>query len=162
MVELYNKNMLGVDKMDQLATYYSFLRKSVKRWRKVLFWLLEVSVVNTYIVYTTTLGQFGQQPRSSRLQFRRELILQLFAHRLQLQHQAATGPTSISFLNDSVQFLTSQWNPKGGRRRDCRVCTVGGRRRTPAYFCVICSYRPCLHPGCCFRIYHTRENFWQH
>ena len=62
VVELYNQNMLGVDKMDQLATYYSFLRKSVKWWRKVMFWLLEVSVVNSYIVYTTTLGQFGQQP----------------------------------------------------------------------------------------------------
>ena len=30
VVDLYNKNMLGVDKMDQLATYYSFLRKSLK------------------------------------------------------------------------------------------------------------------------------------
>ena len=33
VIELYNQHMLGVDKMDQLATYYSFLRKSVKWWK---------------------------------------------------------------------------------------------------------------------------------
>ena len=26
VIQLYNNHMLGVDKMDQLATYYSFLR----------------------------------------------------------------------------------------------------------------------------------------
>ena len=30
VVELYNKNMFGVDNMHQVAEYYSFLHKSVK------------------------------------------------------------------------------------------------------------------------------------
>ena len=37
VVQLYNDNMLGVDKMDQLASYYALLRKSVKWCRKVFF-----------------------------------------------------------------------------------------------------------------------------
>ena len=37
VVQVYNNNMMGVDKMDQLSTYYSFLRKSNKWWKKVLF-----------------------------------------------------------------------------------------------------------------------------
>ena len=40
---------LGVDKLDQLMAYYSFLYKSVKWWRKI-FWLLEVMVINAYII----------------------------------------------------------------------------------------------------------------
>ena len=32
VVQLYNEYMLGVDKMDQLATYYSFLRKSGEKF----------------------------------------------------------------------------------------------------------------------------------
>ena len=43
----YNQFMLGVDKLDQLMAYYSFLHKSVKWWRKI-FWLLEVMVINAY------------------------------------------------------------------------------------------------------------------
>ena len=48
---LYNKHMLGVDKLDQLVSYYSFVHKSVKWWRKVFFWWLEVAVVNSCVVY---------------------------------------------------------------------------------------------------------------
>ena len=40
--------MLGVDKLDQFATYYSFLHKSVKWWRKIFFWIVEVAVINVY------------------------------------------------------------------------------------------------------------------
>jgi hypothetical protein len=40
--------MFGVDKLDQLMAYYSFLHKSVKWWRKI-FWMLEVMVINAYI-----------------------------------------------------------------------------------------------------------------
>ena len=47
----YNQFMLGVDKLDQLMAYYSFLHKSVKWWRKIFFWLLEVMVINSYIIY---------------------------------------------------------------------------------------------------------------
>ena len=159
VVDLYNQNMLGVDKMDQLATYYSFLRKSVKWWRKVMFWLLEVSVVNSYILYTTSLGQYGQQPRSH-LQFRRELILQLVSHRLQLPAPSRSGPRvdlSLERLRPVPHFAE-----ESERRRDCRVCSAVGRRRTTAYLCITCSDRPYLHPGRCFRLFHTRENFRHH
>ena len=44
----YNQHMLGVDKLDQFASYYSFLHKSVKWWRKIFFWMLEVAVINSY------------------------------------------------------------------------------------------------------------------
>ena len=47
----YNQYMLGVDKMDQFVSYYSFLHKSVKWWRKVFFWTQEVAAVNCYILY---------------------------------------------------------------------------------------------------------------
>ena len=53
VTELCNQHMLDVDKMDQLATYYSFLKKSVKQWKTVLFWLLEISTINAYISYTS-------------------------------------------------------------------------------------------------------------
>ena len=45
VVHEYNHYMLGVDKLDQLMTYYSFLHKSIKWWRKLFFWMLEVVVV---------------------------------------------------------------------------------------------------------------------
>ena len=46
VVDLYNHSMNGVDRADQYTVYYSFIRRSVKWWRKVFFWLMEVAVVN--------------------------------------------------------------------------------------------------------------------
>lgn len=52
-MEQYNHAMSGVDKADQMGVYYCFQRKSFKWW-KVFFWLLEVPVVNCYILYKET------------------------------------------------------------------------------------------------------------
>jgi len=51
VVHEYNFSMNGVDKADQYTVYYSFIRRSKKWWRKLFFWLLEVAVVNSYILY---------------------------------------------------------------------------------------------------------------
>ena len=56
VVAEYNQFMLGVDKIDQMMSYYSFVRKSIKWWRKVFFWLLDLSVVNSFIIYHHTLS----------------------------------------------------------------------------------------------------------
>ena len=125
VVQVYNDHMLGVDKMDQLASYYAFLRKSVKWWRKVLFWLLEVSVVNSYIVYKSRLQHLGQ-PQLTHLQYRRSLILSLVSHRLQLPQQPRPGrrvDMSLERLRPIPHF-----SDEAERRRDCRVCSSGGHR----------------------------------
>lgn len=47
----YNKNMGGVDRMDQLLTYYSAGCKTIK-WYKRLFWrVIDISVFNSFILY---------------------------------------------------------------------------------------------------------------
>ena len=51
IVDEYNMSMNGVDKADQYTVYYAFVRKSRKWWRKLFFWLLEVTLVNSYILY---------------------------------------------------------------------------------------------------------------
>jgi len=40
----YNKQMSGVDGLDQMISYYPFNRKSLKWTTKVFFYLMEISV----------------------------------------------------------------------------------------------------------------------
>ena len=151
--------MLGVDKMDQPAAYYSFLRKSVKWWRKVMFWLHEVSVVNSYIVYTTRLTLLQQRPLTH-LQFRCSLIQGLVSHWLQVPQPIRPGrrvDMSLERMRPIPHF-----SEEGDIQLDCRVCSVSGRRQTTTYFCQTCSDHPHLHPGKCFRVYHTHVNFRAH
>ena len=57
VVNSYNHNMNGVDVADQLTVFYSFVRKTRKWWRKLFFYLMEVSVVNNYLLYRQTVAQ---------------------------------------------------------------------------------------------------------
>uniref|UniRef100_A0A1B0GEK4 PiggyBac transposable element-derived protein domain-containing protein n=1 Tax=Glossina morsitans morsitans TaxID=37546 RepID=A0A1B0GEK4_GLOMM len=47
----YIANMGGVDLADQYAATYCFLRKYLKWWRKLFFWGLEMSAINSFILY---------------------------------------------------------------------------------------------------------------
>ena len=46
--------MGGVDKSDQLLSYYTFHHRTVKWWKRAAFHLLNLACVNAYIVYTET------------------------------------------------------------------------------------------------------------
>lgn len=43
--------MGGVDKADQLVTYYAFSHCSKKWWKRIFFHMMEVSIVNAYIIH---------------------------------------------------------------------------------------------------------------
>ena len=50
----YNEHMGGVDLSDQLIQYYQVLRKSKKWWKKLFFHLIDLAVVNSYLIYKST------------------------------------------------------------------------------------------------------------
>ena len=77
VVHNYNQCMNGVDRADQCTVYYSFVCKCKKWWRKVYFWLLEVTVVNSYILFKSSTSQ-----NISHLSYRRQIIDALAARHI--------------------------------------------------------------------------------
>lgn len=47
----YNKSTAGVDKHDQMASYYPLKRKPIKWWKKLFFWSFQMGLVNAYKLY---------------------------------------------------------------------------------------------------------------
>ena len=47
----YTAHMGAVDRSDHYCSSYSFTRKTLKWWRKLFFWLIEVSLVNSFLMY---------------------------------------------------------------------------------------------------------------
>ena len=151
MIEDYNHAMGGVDKADQMGIYYCFQRKSIKWWKKVFFWLLEISVVNSYILYKETTPT---RPHTH-LAFRHLLVKNLVCH-LDFSERPRPGRRrvrdSLERLQAGKHFLST------GNRRDCVVCSDrsrGGERHLTNYYCSTCSDKPPLHPTQCFEEYHT-------
>jgi hypothetical protein len=54
MLRDYQKNMKGVDLCDQMVGYYLLNHRSKKWWRRIFFYLMEVSAYNAYIMARDT------------------------------------------------------------------------------------------------------------
>ena len=157
MVAEYNKYMLGVDKLDQLVSYYSFPHKSLKWWRKVFFWLVEVAVVNSYVIYKEQKLKHNERP-ITHLAYQRSLIDMLtkpVRSTLRCQVGPRVPPTEKR-LQDKPHFLK-----KDEKRTECIVCSdrKEGQRHLTHFHCCTCTDNPPLCPTECFKIYHTQKNY---
>ena len=157
VVHTYNHCMDGVDVADQLAVFYSFIRKTRKWWRKVFFWMLESACVNSYLLYR----QHTRVPRSY-LNYRRALVEDLATACVQIAppHQLPGRPRKRQAddperLDHNQHFLSKR---QPGQHRDCLVCsTRGGERHRTMYYCKTCIDHPSLCPDKCFERYHTHS-----
>ena len=158
----YTKNMGAVDTADQYTSSYCFLRKTLKWWRKLFFWGMEVSI-NGYILYQENCKIQNKKP-ISHLRFRRQLLMELVGNFRQGTSATKRGRTSDSddkeqILNEKLHILVPY--PEG-KHKDCLVCSkrnVPGGRRETIYICETCDRNPGLHVGNCFKRYHTLKDF---
>lgn len=51
VIKVYNRGMGGVDRCDQLLSFYRIKTKSTKWYRRVLFHFIDLALVNAYILY---------------------------------------------------------------------------------------------------------------
>jgi hypothetical protein len=65
-----------VDTADQYCATYCFLQRTLKWWRKLFFWGLEVSIINAYILHVESCKNSNSNPMSH-IKFRRELVMAL-------------------------------------------------------------------------------------
>ena len=160
MIENYNKFMNGVDRADQLLTYYSMDMKSRKWWKKVFWRLVELCITNAYQV-----TKF-QNKDSVHKKFRLSLAYCLCQPLLDLgignsPRTSLQGPgrpsSNISRLKGK-HFSTGA--KKGSKRGRCKVCgskrTVTGKRKDTktGNKCLQCDVFLC--EGKCFMDYHTK------
>ena len=74
----YNRYMGEVDHADQLLSYHGFGHHTVKWWRRAFFFLLDMAVVNSFILYT--LENPDKRRRLTHEQFRFTLATDLMQH----------------------------------------------------------------------------------
>ena len=130
------------------------MHKSVKWWRKVFFWLLDMTIVTSSIVHQHTQRETGT--KMTHLEFRRQFIGQL-VEPIQTSHYVPRSISSHERLNKAPHFME-----KRSKRKDCVVCSDRAEERqrhlTP-FVCITCTDTPALCPDTCFRLYHTQRSY---
>lgn len=158
----YTKHMGAVDRSDHFISSYQFIRRTKKWYRKTFFWLLEVAIVDSYILYKEVQSRHLKKPMTHE-QFRKSLVRDLVAEK-QAQPMPRRGrrgrpnqgaTPSIERLNRKPHFI--QKRQKGTAR--CVVCLKKGLRKETVYACKTCSDHPALHPEICFETFHTLDDY---
>ena len=50
-VNIYSRLMKGFNLSNQLINYYELNRKTIKWWKRIFFHLLDIAIVNSFIIY---------------------------------------------------------------------------------------------------------------
>ena len=162
MVEEYNRHMGGVDKADQMLSYYSFSHRTIKWWKRAAFHLIEVAVVNSYILYKLS-------DQSGRYLTQKEYITELARELVERGGHLQSTSQSQLCVESPIRLTDRHFPSKIEDRttgkphqKDCCVCskrqTFG--RKTTTYKCKQCDVPLCVVP--CFELYHTYKDPKRH
>lgn len=127
---------------------------------KTIFWGLEVSIINSFVLYKDWSVKNGKVAMSHK-KYRQTLLMSLigdFRAPETIRRTAAAADTEQR-LDRTPHFIYLQ---PGGKHKDCAVCSnrkIKGGRKETCYFCKTCEAKPSLHPGICFEKYHTKRDY---
>ena len=149
--------MGGVDRNDQLRSYYHVHHKS-KKHKKYIFWFLfDLSISNAYILSQYLPEYHGKQLKSFRVTLAEELI-GTCTNRKRIGQPAITAPSVTRVCQ--LHFPTKA----SGKYNPCHYCyKYKDEHRSTVWYCSACGHHFC-HTGHqdsdCFCKYHTQAFQW--
>lgn len=128
----YNCYMGGVDNADQLRSYYTTLRskrKTWKTWKALFHFLLNIVIVNCYLLSSYKPFAYRANREESHKQFRKDLRKALFQQstRPAQIHSRPPRPSTDNIIYEPAKEhkLVKLWN----KQHSCSAC-IEARRKT--------------------------------
>ena len=165
-IKAYSHYMRGVDMVDQQLHNLHTLCKTYKWYRKLAICLISQAIVNAHKVY-----QRITSSEISFLEFLHDTIALLVTQTPQIEYHNPLVPDDSHEGLTGHHFIATRKpapNAKDQRpTKECRVCHArkitakkGGAVKT-VYIRPDCPFQPGLHPGECFKAYHTMLDYSQ-
>ena len=149
----YNINTCGVYRNDQLTSYYSPLRKTLKWYQKIVLRFLDLALTNSYLLLAAIqeCGDIKTQERL-RLQVTCSLLNDIICPVVAAEPSRAFVHHNASDMSTLIgQQLLARCHQL--RQKSCPVNTKG-IRRVPCHCCEMCLSKPVLCVVPCFDVYH--------
>ena len=132
----------SVDVIGQLHYCYLIGRKSKRPYSRLVWWLIDMCIVNAYTLYKIHITQLA-----FRQQLMHELVNLFGANRNAIQVSRGAN-VAVALAKDHYSIVSNV-------ARDCVVCSpADGKRVKPVYICSACNVHLCV--GECFARYHSR------
>ena len=146
VIKIYSNLMKGVDIGNQLISYYELKHKTYKWWKRILYHLIDISIVNSYIIYKKYKNKNYAQK-----DFRIE-ILKSIIYKYALVSIKNYEIKNNNLKNSNKVHLVS----KDEKRGTCVYCSKTknystARAPVTIYICTECKVHLCID---CFANYH--------
>ena len=160
----YNKHMGGVDLCDQHNSYYKVGRKTVKWYKYIVWYLINLAISNAYVAYKAsrpppivTDAAAEAQPRGVKThkEFRLDVIEQLVGTFSRHATYKRSRSSSSQVLMEPLAALTHL--PVEVGQRLCQYCSKKGGKKRPKTGCKECDVSLCLGLSGCFQRYHAER-----
>ena len=152
VVKDYNAHMGGVDTHDMLRQIYGIHRKNIKWWHRIFFGLLDMAIVNSFLVFRE-----AADSKISQKEYRRHLAKGLLTYSHQAtcpkrRKSAFSIPASVR--NSNVGVHMPEFNAP---KRRCEVCSKDGLESRPTSPCSHCGVNLCCNGSKnCFVRFHSQ------
>jgi hypothetical protein len=139
-----------VDFSDRMLNSYSISKNTWKWTKKLLFHLLDLTILNSYILYKSC----GRN--MTHLKFREQLVRDLIV----LSHEKNTEIRGVprsqpSSSETQMSQLEVKYSLAGQRKRAMlSVCQMEKQSEKTVYYCEKCDCGLCVAP--CFRLWYTK------
>lgn len=143
-ISMYNKYKSGVDRQDQMLSYYPCERKTIRWYKKMGIHYFQLLLLNSYFIYIENVKKCT-----------------LYDFRLSVISALVKSQINVPPINISPQTVTNHFPSKVKKnnkshyiRKKCKVCHSKGIRKTTIYYCPKCEGQPGLCIENCFEIHH--------
>jgi hypothetical protein len=163
----YIKHMRGVDRGDQLISYYNIGRRSRKWWKRVFYYILECAILNSFVLDMHVRPDEHARKGHAKLDMMEfkltlgHLLVDGFSSRRRPGRPRSDDHANLIRLNSTVRHVPEAVNKKErcvvcmGKMRRKGLPDKGNRHETRLR-CKTCDVALCISPGRnCFDIYHS-------
>ncbi|KAE9543687.1 hypothetical protein AGLY_002083 [Aphis glycines] len=145
----YNKFMSGIDRQDQMMSYYPCERKTLRWYKKIGFHFLQITLVNSYLLYCKNVKKI------SYYDFRLSVINSLLYPNKDTISDSIQPPYS-RLPQKHFPIKVDKNHKRRYIRKRCRICATKGKRVETIYYCNKCEDQPGLCLELCFEEYHSK------
>lgn len=159
----YNDGMDGVDLQDSYLSSFSLMRKYVKSYKKIFFYLADIALFNAYVLFCKKID-VAKSKKYSFSKFRLDVAEQILQSVCIPDYQKRGR---MSAGNTPHRLQAKQWgyfprnipptNAKKNPQRRCKVCAKQKKRSETTWKCKKCLVA--LHIPDCFEKYHTVQDY---
>ncbi|XP_042891946.1 piggyBac transposable element-derived protein 4-like isoform X3 [Penaeus japonicus] len=151
VVSDYKAGKKGIYLSNQLAQSYPIVQKSIRWYKKVLFYLFDMAVINSFCVHKALGGMLTHL--EFKMQLIRELLREITSTRKEFYRSQGRSPIVSSERRLQGATTHHQQLTPGKKYRRCKICRQNGKRKMTKTICST-NFTPTVGTSFCLGEYH--------